>query len=440
MILTSGLNMIYQINDRAFLPCLPKVVSRATARASIRVLLLFLAAGACRAPLFAQTYSRMEIGAQGASLRLSDPIAGTDEKGGFGARATFNFSPVLAWDAESDFFPSTSQPGAQRGGRAFLAMAGPKAGWRWREVGFFLKARPGIANFSNVLKVQTGVLPNGTPFYIESAGGHRTHLALELGGTMEINASRRTFIRFDVSEMLLRYGDRTYPIPDTHGGAVTAIGVIGNSLLVSAGLSYRLGRLDDRSVAIQKAQKWEVGGQYGVLSLGSSKVTDTQTFTPWSLGDYPGFGGRLTYNFNRWLAMDSVVNYFYKAPNAGDDARGGKILQGSFGPKAGIHTRRFGVFAKARPGFLSYGSVHDNYYPPFPANRRTYFAVDFGGVLECYPSRRTMLRFDLSHTVAFYGSTLVLAPQGPLFPKGNFVDPAFHDNGMQFTTGFGLRF
>jgi hypothetical protein len=385
--------------------------------------------------LLAQNFSRMEIGVQGASMTLSDPISGTEEKGGFGARVTYNTSPILAWDAEGDFFPRNSPYGPQRGGRAFMAVAGPKAGWRWQRVGLFLKARPGVVNFSNAARVKTGIGPNGVPYAFIFPGLHLTHLALDLGGTMEINTSRRTFIRFDVSEMLLRYGDRTYRVPET-SGSVSATGVIGNSLLVTAGFSYRLGRLDNQSISILSTRRWEVGGQYGMLSLGSGKVIDSQTFIPWSLGDYPGFGGRLTYNLNRWLAMDSVVSYFYTAPNAGDAQRGGKILQGSFGPKAGIHTRRFGVFVKARPGFLSYGGVHDTYFPPFPTTRRTDFAVDFGGVLEYYPSRRTMLRFDLGHTAVFYGSARFIAPPGPPF-YGGFVDRGFRDNGMQFTTGFG---
>ncbi len=406
----------------------------------VRILFLF-AVWSYPDSLLAQDYSRTEIGAQGTALTLADPIfdSYTDEKGGFGARVTYNASPILALDAEGDFFPVMSKPGWQRGGRAFMAVVGPKAGWRRRRVGLFLKARPGVVNFSNVVRVETGVLPGGEPYFTLFPGGHLTHLALDLGGTMEINASRRTFIRFDVSEMLLRYGDRTYPIPDTHGAYVIAEGVIGDSLLVSAGFSYRLGRLDDQSISVQSTRRWEIGGQYGVFSLGSAKVEGTSSFTPWSLGDYPGFGGRLTYNFNRWLAMDSVVNYFYTNPHVGDAQRGGKILQGSFGPKAGIHMQRFGVFAKVHPGFLSYGGVHDSYFPPYPTTRRNDFALDFGVVLEYYPSRRTMLRFDLGHTAVFYGSARFVAPPGPPF-YGGFVDPGFRDNGMQFTTGFGWRF
>jgi hypothetical protein len=385
--------------------------------------------------LFAQAYSRMEIGIQGAALRLADPADFTDEKGGFGARVGYNFSPLLAWEAEGDFFPTNSLPyGAQRGGRAYTLLAGPKVGWRWRRVGLFLKVRPGVVNFSDAPRIETGILPSGEPYFREFPGLHLTHLALDLGGAMEINTGRRTFIRVDVSEMLLRYGDRTYHIPEV-SGFVTAPGVIGNSLLVTAGFSYRLGGFDTQSISIWNTRRWEIGGQFGVLSIGSSELQGH----PLSLGDYQNIGERLTCNLNRWLAIDSVLNYFYTNPNAGDAQRGGRILQGSFGPKAGIHLQRFGFFAKVRPGFLSYGGVHDDLFPPFPTTRLTHFAVDFGGVLEYYPSRRTMLRFDLGHTVAYYGSARVIAPSSPPF-NGGYVNPAFRDNAMQFTTGFGWRF
>jgi len=138
--------------------------------------------------------------------------------------------------------------------------------------------------------------------------------------------------------------------------------------------------------------------------------------------------------------MDSAVNYFYRNSHIGDAQRGGKMIQGGFGPKAGFRTRRAGIFVKARPGFLSYGSVHDSFFPPFPTHRLTHFAVDFGAVLEFYPSRRTMLRFDLDHALVFYGSQMVLAPKGLIFPNGSFVNAGFRDNGMEFTTGFGWRF
>jgi len=388
----------------------------------------------------AQSYSRLEVGAQGASLLLSDPISGTQEKGGFGTRLTYNFSSILSLDAEGDFFPSNSPAGPQRGGRAFGALAGPKAGWRFKKVGLFVKARPGLINFSNVLKITTGVLPNGIPFYIESAGGHRTHLALDLGGALEINTSQRTLIRIDAGEMLVRYDDRTYRAPGVAGAFVNVGGVIGDSLLLTVGVSYRLGSIAEQPVSLQSAKPWEIGGQYGLLSMGRAEVVGGPSLVPFNLGDDPGFGGRLTYNFNRWLALDSAVTYFYRDPHVGDTQRGGKILQGCFGPKAGLRTQHSGFFLKARPGFLSYGAVHDNWLPPYPTTRLTHFAVDLGGVLEFYPSRRTVLRFDLGHTLAFFGPRTALTPITPATPNGILKSGGFRDNGMQFTTGFGWRF
>jgi hypothetical protein len=389
---------------------------------------------------FGQSYSRIEVGAEASSLLLVDPISNTEEKAGFGTRLTYNFSPILALDAEGDFFPSTSLPGPQRGGRAFLAMAGPKAGWRWRRVGLFVKARPGVINFSNVLKITTGILPGGVPFFTVSAGGHRTHLALDLGGVLEINTSRRTMIRIDAGEMLIRYDDRTYRFPGVSGASINAPGVIGNSLLVSAGLSYRLGNLGQRSVSLENAKRWEVGVQYCLLSMGRGEFLGVPSLVPSSLGDDPGFGGRVTYNLNRWVALDSAVNYFYRNPHVGDAQRGGRILQGCFGPKIGLRTQRAGFFVKARPGFLSYGGVHDSAYPPFPTARLTHFALDVGGVLEFYPSPRTVLRFDLGHTLGFYGAHTFRAPISLPFPNGDLHSGGFRDNGMQLTTGFGWRF
>jgi hypothetical protein len=397
--------------------------------------LTFLLSAHC----LAQSYSRMEVGAQGASLLLSDPISGTEEKVGFGTSVTYNFSPILSLDTEGDFFPNNSLAGPQRGGRAYTLLAGPKAGWRWRNVGLFVKARPGIINFSNVDQITTGILPSGVPFFAVFPGGHRTHLALDLGSVLEINTSARTMIRIDAGEMLIRYDDRTYRIPSTTG-FVTARGVIGKSLALTAGFSYRLGTISERALSLQNTRRWEVGAQYGVLSMGRAETTGVPYFDPFNLGDDPGFGGRVTYNFNRWLALDSAVNYFYRDAHVGDAQRGGKILQGSFGPKAGWRMQRAGFFVKARPGFLSYGSVHDSFYPPFPTTRLTHFALDVGAVLEFYPSRRTMLRFDLGHTLGFYGARTVLAPVSVSFPNGNLHSGAFRDNGMQFISGFGWRF
>jgi len=387
----------------------------------------------------AQSYSRVEIGAQGTSLLLSDPVSGKDERGGFGTRITYNFSPILSLDAEGDFLPSKSPTEPQRGGRAFAVLAGPKAGWRFKKVGLFVEARPGIINFSSAQSITTGIAPNGIPFITIYPGAHRTDLALDLGAVFEVNPSRRTTFRLDFGEMLVRYKEHFYPVPTTPS-TIDVSGVVGESLMVSAGISYRLGELTESRPSFSGVRRWEAGGQFGLLSMGRADIVGLPYFDPFSLGDDPSFGGRLTYNFNPWLAVDTAVNYYYHNPHFGDAQRGGKILQGAFGPKAGLRTQHAGFFVKARPGFLSYGGVHDNWFPPYPTTRLTHFAVDVGGVLEFYPSRQVVLRLDLGHTLGFYGPRTVITPITPITPNGVLRSGGFRDNGMQFMTGFGWRF
>src|SRR5262249_32128039 len=54
--------------------------------------------------ILAQSYSRVEAGAQASSLLLSDPVSGRDGKAGFGTRFSYNFSSILSLDVEGDFF------------------------------------------------------------------------------------------------------------------------------------------------------------------------------------------------------------------------------------------------------------------------------------------------------------------------------------------------
>src|SRR6185295_14071423 len=89
---------------------------------------------------------------------------------------------------------------------------------------------------------------------------------------------------------------------------------------------------------------------------------------------------------------------------------GGKKTQGFFGVKAGKRFEKFGVFAKARPGFVNYsrgdyqfaGACIAVFPPPIGCYQpvsRTNFAIDVGGVFEYYPSKRTIVRFDVGDTI-----------------------------------------
>jgi hypothetical protein len=121
-----------------------------------------------------------------------------------------------------------------------------------------------------------------------------------------------------------------------------------------------------------------------------------------------------------------------------------------FGPKVGRRFRHFGLFAKARPGFVTFSRVlhqtgtetFDNggrsiVFPTFEDRRRTYFSADLGGVLELYPSSRLVTRFDFGDTLIHYGARSL---RGVITNASPPDIPASTNHNFQFTAGIGLRF
>jgi hypothetical protein len=140
-----------------------------------------------------------------------------------------------------------------------------------------------------------------------------------------------------------------------------------------------------------------------------------------------GVGGRFTYNFTRHLSFDAEINYFPKKDNfrcvpgtpfcfGNNRGRFGET-QGLFGLKAGTRFEKFGVFAKARPGFMHFGG--DQITPDFNNQSRVRFAFDVGVVVEAYVTRRLAFRFDLGDTIIPFGGRTVNGINGPVpLPTG----------------------
>ena len=130
----------------------------------------------------------------------------------------------------------------------------------------------------------------------------------------------------------------------------------------------------------------------------------------------PGLGARFTFNFNRSIAVEAVGNLFphscnYCGGNLGDNS--GIIKQGLFGVKAGKRFEKWGIFAKARPGVVTFGQANTIYTingtgpsASVAVQRRgvSNFATDLGAVLEFYPSKRIVTRFEGGDTLIRYGS------------------------------------
>ena len=163
------------------------------------------------------------------------------------------------------------------------------------------------------------------------------------------------------------------------------------------------------SSLIAKAQteevpKFEVGVHFTSITKPSFDNGHTE----------PGFGGRLTYNLNRSVALEAVGNFFpHSCRFCGGNVFGdnsGNITQGLFGVKAGKRFQKWGIFGKARPGVVSFSEgdsrvglsdTGDDFF--IVQSRRTHFAVDLGGVLEFYPSKRIVTRFEAGDTLIHYG-------------------------------------
>lgn len=191
-----------------------------------------------------------------------------------------------------------------------------------------------------------------------------------------------------------------------------------------------------RAGAQTRAPKFEAGAQFSSVSIDDPTDDSLSACNGCDAFVYKGIGGRFTYNLNDSVAFDSEVNFFL------DEERrrvsrvvGGHPLEGLFGVKAGKRFRRVGVFAKARPGFVSFSRTIR--FPlgvgVGPLSRTTHFAADLGGVVEFYPSRKFLVRADAGDTIIHYGEETLAGTTSPIVR-------ATTTHNFQFSAGVGWRF
>ncbi|HEY0407900.1 MAG TPA: hypothetical protein VGC89_19345 [Pyrinomonadaceae bacterium] len=190
----------------------------------------------------------------------------------------------------------------------------------------------------------------------------------------------------------------------------------------------------------EELQKFEVGVHFSSLTLDTSSTTE------------PGLGVRFTYNATRNIAFEAEGNLFPHDARARSFRDGGRATEGLFGVKIGKRYEKFGIFAKARPGLISFTRgrfdlVPNNDGSSFPfdfrTERATHLAFDVGGVLEFYPTRRLVARFDAGDTIIRYGDTTLNTFSGPIggpFVPFPFTVPGNTTHNFQFTAGVGFRF
>lgn len=405
--------------------------------------------------------SKIEVGIQFSSLTFpgqSAPGAGlvsrSSTEAGFGGRFTFNLNKNIAFEAEGNFFPHDNFSDSSHSGKLWQGQFGLKAGKRFGKFGLFAKARPGFASFSKtVVQIGTTTLvdPNGQTVTIPVFGARRkTHFSMDVGGVLEFYPSRRVLTRIDVGDTIINYDAASgFPVgltPQTDGRTT-------HNLQVSAGIGFRFGSLQPEETVPgnrgEKLKRFEVGGQFSSLGLQDVEHnTFGVFFTSPSFRDVvtqPGFGGRFTYNLSPKFALEFQGDFYPKDNFFVNNGRAaGRILQAQAGIKAGKRFEKFGIFAKARPGLVSFskGVEIDGLdttfgFPIFRQVRKNYFSIDVGGVLEFYPTQRIVTRFD-------GGDTMIRCRSFDLpiffFPVQTFRIPAETTHNFQFSAGVGYRF
>jgi hypothetical protein len=192
----------------------------------------------------------------------------------------------------------------------------------------------------------------------------------------------------------------------------------------------------------QELPKFEVAAEFTTLEREAFSQRRTE----------PGFGGRFTYNLNEVFSLEAAGYFFPK--RCFQCSNGGNITQGLAGVKVGKRFEKWGVFAKARPGAISFSQgkfdIHQTLSPgnPFPIQfelkRLTTFAMDVGGVVEFYPSKRIVTRFDVGDTIVHFRrrntQTVVSDPLTGMFSLLPITVPSRTSHNFQFVTSIGFRF
>lgn len=378
---------------------------------------------------------RIEIGVQSTSLSLFHPDFPFDEtQGGIGGRVTYNFNRSIAADAEINFFPQ-KQFILNANGSAIQGQFGVKIGKRFEKAGLFAKVRPGFLSVDKFVSVVPG---SQVPFP-EVRVDRETLFSLDFGGVLELYPSRRVLMRVDVGDTAIRHPARFGQISFTDPVQLLRPAEYKHNFQFTAGVAFHLGDFPDdgpdSTTADDSLKRFEVGVQF--TSLFVNRPIPPGSLTVSRAHNEPGFGGRFTFNLTDSIALEAEGNYFTREQFS-FLREGGKMFQGQFGGKVGKRFDRWGVFGKARPGFVGFTRVFEFGFGgvQIPSNlvfeRKLYPSFDIGGVVEFYMSPRWMARFDV-------GDTIIRYPEIP-FPGTTFTIPSATQHNLQVSSGIGFRF
>jgi hypothetical protein len=191
----------------------------------------------------------------------------------------------------------------------------------------------------------------------------------------------------------------------------------------------------------QEVPKFEVAAEFTTLERDNFFENRTE----------PGFGGRFTYNLNRVFSLEGAGYFFPKRCNS--CRNNGNVTEVLGGVKVGKRFENWGIFAKARPGFVSFsqGDIDIIQAPSIPElpirfeiSRSNSFAADIGAVVEFYASKRIVTRFDAGDTIIHFGRDerqfVIFDPATSTSRIVPFPIPARTTHNFQFMASVGFRF
>lgn len=172
--------------------------------------------------------------------------------------------------------------------------------------------------------------------------------------------------------------------------------------------------------AQEKTPKFELGMFYSALNVSEESDTDS------------GLGLRFTYNLNKYVGVEAETTDFEKiCEDCVSNER-----QAFFGVRAGKRSKRYGVFAKVRPGYTRFFLLGTAPGPNFVDGGQARFSLDVGGVFEYYPHRHLSVRVDAGDTMIHYKT-------GDFFihdiDQRSFVQRKLSHN-LQINVGVAFRF
>ena len=343
-----------------------------------------------------------------------------------------NLSPSLALEGmvqPTSFFLQTNGFGS---GRQMLALGGVKVGWRGQRWGLYGKVRAGVAEFSC-----------GTFDYDPSAYSDctwQTNFAMEYGGVAEYRLRPRWALRVDASHLMILQFDQVevrYPdgLPFEYRQGATL-----QHFDARVGITRSFGRLDD--AAPERApdkQAWDLGATFAL----QPRIFPAFQF----LSAYPTWGLWGSWNFSRHVSWDSAVMHSGRNPGLTewiDYQQGGRAFEALTGVKLGIRRDHMGYFGEIRGGTITFGKTEKKIVEPAPGYLNFYEGMftnpvlNVGGVLEVYPSKHTILRFDTGSATIFFLPKNV--EQILLGSTTTFSIPSTQQTTMLMSFGAGFRF